>query len=83
MRVRAGACVCVCVCVCVRVRVRVRVRVCEREHTHLKLCVFVDVLCSLAAQNELGLISYTHQMVLHGVAQQSVHENHIKYWVHT
>lgn len=46
---------------------------------HLKLGVFVDVLCSLAAQNKLGLISDTHQMVLHGVAQQPAHQKHIEH----
>lgn len=36
---------------------------------YLKLSVFVDVLGSLSAQDELSLIGHPHQVVLHGVAQ--------------
>lgn len=37
---------------------------------YLKLCVFVDVLSSLSVQDELGLVGNSHDVVLHGVAQQ-------------
>lgn len=37
---------------------------------YLKLRMFVDVLCSLSVQDELGLVGNTDDVVLHGVAQQ-------------
>lgn len=37
---------------------------------YLKLCMFVDVLCSLSVEDEFSLVGNTNYVVLHGVAQQ-------------
>lgn len=37
---------------------------------YLKLCMFVDVLCSLSVQDELSLVGNPNDMVLHGMAEQ-------------
>lgn len=38
--------------------------------SYLKLCVFVDVLCSLSVQDKLSLIGNPNYVVLHGMAEQ-------------
>lgn len=38
---------------------------------HLEFSVFVYVLCPLSVQDELCLVGYTHNVVLHSVAQES------------
>lgn len=35
---------------------------------YLKICMFVDVLCSLSVQDELGLVGNPDYVVFHGVA---------------
>ena len=38
---------------------------------YLELCVFVHVLSPLPVQDELRLVGNSHNVVLHGVAQES------------
>lgn len=40
------------------------------SRSYLKLCMFVNVLGPLSAQDELGFIGDPDQVVLHGVTQQ-------------
>lgn len=46
----------------------------KNDFFYLKLCMFVDVLCSLSVQNELGLIGNADYVVLHGMAEQPLGE---------
>lgn len=41
---------------------------------YLEFGVLVDVLGSLAVQDELGLVGHSHNVVLHGVTQESSRE---------
>lgn len=41
----------------------------NRHDSYLKICMFVDILCSLSVQDELGLIGNSDYVVFHGIAE--------------
>lgn len=46
----------------------VRGLIVKYHNPYLKICVFVDVLCSLSVQDELGLVGNPDYVVFHGIA---------------
>lgn len=41
----------------------------NRHGLYLKICMFVDILCSLSVQDELRFIGNPDYVVFHGVAE--------------